>query len=502
MQTRTPDAVRSRTNAALRGRAVVGLAAALPARRAGPGCRSRRRARTGSARWRRASRPCGCCRCAALDHGPGAARPADGAGGPRPTPRPRARRTGGGARGAGVDRGVHVGRGARGRVRAAATGAPSPGRAGARAFTLNRRSGLGSRAWPPHTTRSWWAAVTTGLIAAAYLAKKGARTVVLEARHKTGGAADTMSPVARGARDQGHDASYVMSLMPDTILRDLELARHGYRDGPDRPVLRAVPRRAAHRPVRRRRVGELRRVREVLQARRRRDRAVGRVDRRPRRRARPAADDDAAADGVAVDARPHRAAAARVAVPRAQGAGRRRRHAADDDVDRGHPRPVLRVRPGEDRDGAQRPDRDLGGTARARDRLRDGAPLDRRRRRRPRRRVGDRDRRDGRGGRGPRVERAVVRRRDPDRGAGRADPHRGRRRPRRGARGRRGAAGAGRRRGDPPRDHVPAPARGERAPACVRRRHPELAVALGHGEDQPGARPRARVLVQAGPWRT
>src|SRR6059058_4607388 len=33
-----------------------------------------------------------------------------------------------------------------------------------------------------------------GLIAAAYLAKHGARTVVLEKRHKTGGAADTMEP--------------------------------------------------------------------------------------------------------------------------------------------------------------------------------------------------------------------------------------------------------------------------------------------------------------------
>jgi len=33
-----------------------------------------------------------------------------------------------------------------------------------------------------------------GLVAAAYLAMKGARTVVLEARHKVGGAADTMAP--------------------------------------------------------------------------------------------------------------------------------------------------------------------------------------------------------------------------------------------------------------------------------------------------------------------
>ena len=36
-----------------------------------------------------------------------------------------------------------------------------------------------------------------GLVVAAYLAKFGARTVVLEARHKTGGAADTMAPGRR-----------------------------------------------------------------------------------------------------------------------------------------------------------------------------------------------------------------------------------------------------------------------------------------------------------------
>ena len=78
-----------------------------------------------------------------------------------------------------------------------------------------------------------------GLVAAAYLAKRGARTVVLEARHKTGGAADTMSPLARRPRVQGHHAQ----------LRDEPDARHdpaGPRAGaarvpmhPHRAVLRA-----------------------------------------------------------------------------------------------------------------------------------------------------------------------------------------------------------------------------------------------------------------------
>ena len=37
-----------------------------------------------------------------------------------------------------------------------------------------------------------------GLVAGAYLARAGARTVVLEGRHKVGGAADTMAPWPEG----------------------------------------------------------------------------------------------------------------------------------------------------------------------------------------------------------------------------------------------------------------------------------------------------------------
>ncbi|MDP9298240.1 MAG: NAD(P)/FAD-dependent oxidoreductase [Actinomycetota bacterium] len=67
-----------------------------------------------------------------------------------------------------------------------------------------------------------------GLVAAAYLARSGARTVVLERRHKVGGAADTMAPWPDAPRYRVTTLSYVMSLMPDRIIRDLELARHGY----------------------------------------------------------------------------------------------------------------------------------------------------------------------------------------------------------------------------------------------------------------------------------
>jgi phytoene dehydrogenase-like protein len=68
-----------------------------------------------------------------------------------------------------------------------------------------------------------------GLVAGAYLARAGARTVVLEGRHKVGGAAATDAPWDDAPELRVTTLSYVMSLMPDTILRELDLVRHGYR---------------------------------------------------------------------------------------------------------------------------------------------------------------------------------------------------------------------------------------------------------------------------------
>jgi phytoene dehydrogenase-like protein len=69
-----------------------------------------------------------------------------------------------------------------------------------------------------------------GLIAAAYLAKRGARTVVLEKRHKTGGAADTMEPWPDEYPGvKVNTLSYTMSLMPPSVRRDLQLERFGFK---------------------------------------------------------------------------------------------------------------------------------------------------------------------------------------------------------------------------------------------------------------------------------
>jgi len=78
-----------------------------------------------------------------------------------------------------------------------------------------------------------------GLTAAAYLAKGGMKPLVLEARHKTGGAAATDSPW--GPEFKVTTLSYVMSLMPPTIIRDLALKRHGYKVFPMGPYYQAFP---------------------------------------------------------------------------------------------------------------------------------------------------------------------------------------------------------------------------------------------------------------------
>src|ERR1700733_6577031 len=80
-----------------------------------------------------------------------------------------------------------------------------------------------------------------GLTAAAYLARSGARTIVLEGRYKTGGAATTEAPWPDAPEFKVTRLSYVMSLLPPTIIRDLELERHGYKIYPMGPYYQAFP---------------------------------------------------------------------------------------------------------------------------------------------------------------------------------------------------------------------------------------------------------------------
>ena len=72
-----------------------------------------------------------------------------------------------------------------------------------------------------------------GLVAAAYLARAGLDTVVCEAREVVGGAAVTERPF--GPDYQVTSLSYVVSLLPPRLVRELELERHGYKVYPQGP---------------------------------------------------------------------------------------------------------------------------------------------------------------------------------------------------------------------------------------------------------------------------
>lgn len=72
-----------------------------------------------------------------------------------------------------------------------------------------------------------------GLVAAAYLAREGLRTLVLERRHIVGGAAVTETPF--GPDYKVTSLSYVVSWLPPTLVRDLDLVRHGYHVYPQGP---------------------------------------------------------------------------------------------------------------------------------------------------------------------------------------------------------------------------------------------------------------------------
>src|SRR6266516_2885469 len=72
-----------------------------------------------------------------------------------------------------------------------------------------------------------------GLVAAAYLARAGLRTVVCEAREVVGGASVTERPWGPDYRVTS--LSYVVSLLPPALVADLGLERHGYKVYPQGP---------------------------------------------------------------------------------------------------------------------------------------------------------------------------------------------------------------------------------------------------------------------------
>ena len=78
-----------------------------------------------------------------------------------------------------------------------------------------------------------------GLVTAGLLAKRGRKVTVLERRHKVGGAAVTETPW--GPDFKVTALSYVVSLLPRTVLEELELARFGYKIYPQFPYF--APRR-------------------------------------------------------------------------------------------------------------------------------------------------------------------------------------------------------------------------------------------------------------------
>src|SRR5512132_2538276 len=82
-----------------------------------------------------------------------------------------------------------------------------------------------------------------GLVAAGLLAREGLSVVVLEARDVVGGAAVSEHPF--GPDYTVTSLSYVVSLLPPALVRDLQLERHGYHVFPQGPYFarrRGTPR--------------------------------------------------------------------------------------------------------------------------------------------------------------------------------------------------------------------------------------------------------------------
>lgn len=80
-----------------------------------------------------------------------------------------------------------------------------------------------------------------GLTSAAYFARAGAKTLVLEADDHVGGAADSSNPFPEHPDIKVSTYSYVVSLVPPTIINELQLKKFGYNIVPFGPYFQAFP---------------------------------------------------------------------------------------------------------------------------------------------------------------------------------------------------------------------------------------------------------------------
>ena len=266
-----------------------------------------------------------------------------------------------------------------------------------------------------HGTESYDAIIVggghNGLVAAAYLARSGAKTLVLEARGQTGGAATTEAPWPDAPEFKVTRLSYVMSLLPPTIMNDLKLERHGYKIFPMGPYYQAFPEG-----------GSLTLYEEDSQ------RAYDEIARWSKKDADAYPKWNAWLGGLAdvlgpllLTVPPGSARASRATSPPrcgSPGGTAASTCATIADVTRLMTMSIADllddwfIAPDQGRARGQRRDRHLGRPVRAGHRLRDGAPLDRRRRRRPPRQLGLPR---GRHGRGRRRDRQLRRSRSASR---------------------------------------------------------------------------------------
>ena len=217
-----------------------------------------------------------------------------------------------------------------------------------------------------------------GLTSGAYFAREGARTVVLEGRHKTGGAADTSAPFADHPDINVTTYSYVMSLMPPTIIKELKLKQFGYDVTPFGPYFQAFPDGRAITVY----ADDHQKSYDSIAQFSKRD-----ADTLPKWEEWLKGVSDVLgplllqvprARGLDEAGRPARHAAVGVADAKARGARRRRRHPAVHDVGQRSAERLVRVRRDQGDADGQRRHRHVGRPRRAGHRLRDAAPLDRR----------------------------------------------------------------------------------------------------------------------------